>query len=176
MSACVYSLLITLFLGVDFQSTTGEDTKQIVVLGRLPQELSRTTFVFAPPKRACRSGIVHFVLFRCLRSSCARAPSSLLPARTTRPSPAPPIRNRRAGSKHRRPWPSRGVVPRSMGNRMRRCLTSVKTCWTRRSATGGSCKGSSSAPPARVHAIPSAGKSKVRMELALSAVWNFSFS
>lgn len=55
-----------------------------------------------------------------------------------------------------------------MDSRMCRCPTSAKTCWTRRWATGGSCKGSLSAPPARVRAIPSVGKSKVRMEVALS--------
>lgn len=127
-------------------------------------------------QRVCRTGIVHFVLFRCLRSPCARAPLPPLSARTTPLSPPPPTRNRQAGSKHRRPRPSQDAAPRSMGNRTCRCRTSVKTCWTRRWATGGSCKGSSSAPPARVRAIPSAGKSKVRTELALSAVRNYSFS
>lgn len=100
----IFFLPITLFLGIDFQMTTGKDTKicfcpwpGLPLGGFLGPRL--------PPMGRRDPESFIFVLFRCSRSPCARAPSSLLSARTTRPypPPPPPTRNQRAGSKHRRP-------------------------------------------------------------------------
>lgn len=111
-----------------------------------------------------------FSVCRYSWSPRARAPSWLV-RKTRRPE----------GKRMRSDWTRRprraSRSERQSVSMTRRSRTSARTCSTKRSTTGGSCKGSSSARPARDRATLSAEKSKVsRNRKRAKLSWSFGTS